>query len=56
MGLTWRDLVSSTTVVAMMVAFVAYKSGTDLPLLSSASGGRRGGTRPGRHLCRERGR
>ena len=36
MGLTWRDLVSSATVVTMMVAFVAYKSGTDLPLLSSA--------------------
>ena len=36
MGLTWRDLVSSATVVMMMVAFVAYKAGTDLPLLSSA--------------------
>jgi len=35
-GLTWRDLVSSATVVTMMVAFVAYKAGTDLLLLSSA--------------------
>jgi hypothetical protein len=36
MGLTWRDLVSSATVVAMMMAFVAFRFGTDLPLLSSA--------------------
>jgi hypothetical protein len=36
MGLTWRDLVSSATVVMMMVAFTAFKVGTDLPLLSSA--------------------
>ena len=36
MGLTWRDLVSSATVVTMMLAFVAFKVGTDLPLLSSA--------------------
>jgi hypothetical protein len=35
-GLTWRDLVSSAAVVTMMVAFVAFKFGTDLPLLSSA--------------------
>jgi hypothetical protein len=36
MGLTWRDLVSSAAVVAMMLAFMAFKAGTDLPLLSSA--------------------
>jgi hypothetical protein len=36
MGLTWRDLVSSAAVVAMMLAFMAFKFGTDLPLLSSA--------------------
>ena len=36
MGLTWRDLVSSATVVTMMVAFMAFKLGTGLPLLSSA--------------------
>jgi len=36
MGLTWRDLVSSAAVVAMMAVFVAFRAGTDLPLLSSA--------------------
>ena len=36
MGLTWRDLVSSAAVVTMMMAFVAFRFGTDLPLLSSA--------------------
>ena len=36
MGLTWRDLVSSAAVVAMMLAYVAFKFGTALPLLSSA--------------------
>ena len=36
MGLTWRDLVSSAAVVTMMLAFMAFKVGTDLPLLSSA--------------------
>jgi hypothetical protein len=36
MGLTWRDLVSSSAVVAMMLAFMAFKFGTDLPPLSSA--------------------
>jgi len=36
MGLTWRDLVSSAAVVTMMLAFVAFRAGTDLPLLSSA--------------------
>ena len=36
MGLTWRDLVSSAAVVTMMLAFMAFKVGTGLPLLSSA--------------------
>lgn len=36
MGLTWRDLVSSATIVTMIVAFMAFRTGTDLPLLSSA--------------------
>ena len=36
MGLTWRDLVSSAAVVTMMLAFMAFKLGTGLPLLSSA--------------------
>ena len=36
MGLTWRDLVSSAAVVTMIIAFMAYRAGTDLPLLSSA--------------------
>jgi hypothetical protein len=35
-GLTWRDLVSSATIVAMIVAFMAFRTGADLPLLSSA--------------------
>lgn len=35
-GLTWRDLVSSATVVVMVLAYTAFKIGTDLPLLSSA--------------------
>jgi len=35
-GLTWRDLVSSAAIVTMLTAFVAYKAGTDLPLVSSA--------------------
>jgi hypothetical protein len=35
-GLTWRDLVSSAAIVTMLTAFMAYKFGTDLPLLSSA--------------------
>ena len=35
-GLTWRDLVSSAAVVTMMLAFMAFKFGTDLLLLSSA--------------------
>ena len=36
MGLTWRDLVSSAAIVMMMLAFMAFKLGTGLPLLSSA--------------------
>ena len=35
-GLTWRDLVSSAAIVAMIVAFMAFKMGTGLLLLSSA--------------------
>ena len=35
-GLTWRDLVSSAVVVAMLLAYTAFKTGTDLLLLSSA--------------------
>ena len=36
MGLTWRDLVSSAAALAMILAYTAFKVGTDLPLLSSA--------------------
>jgi hypothetical protein len=36
MGLTWRDLVSSATVVMMILVYAAFQNGTDLPLLSSA--------------------
>jgi hypothetical protein len=35
-GLTWRDLVSSAAIVAMVAVFMAFKIGTDLRLLSSA--------------------
>ena len=35
-GLTWRDLVSSAAIVAMILAYTAFKTGTDLVLLSSA--------------------
>jgi hypothetical protein len=35
-GLTWRDLVSSAAVVVMLLAYTAFKIGTDLLLLSSA--------------------
>jgi hypothetical protein len=35
-GLTWRDLVSSAAIVAMVAVFMAFKMGTDLRLLSSA--------------------
>jgi len=36
MGLTWRDLVSSAAIVTMMAVYVAFRTGTDVPLLSSA--------------------
>jgi hypothetical protein len=36
MGLTRRDLVSSAALVTMILAFTAFKAGTDMPLLSSA--------------------
>ena len=36
MGLTWRDLVSSAAIVAMLLAYTAFKTGSDLLLLSSA--------------------
>jgi hypothetical protein len=35
-GLTWRDLVSSAAIVAMLLAYTAFQIGTDLWLLSSA--------------------
>ena len=38
MGLTWRDLVSSATALAMVLAYVTFAYGTRLPLLSSAWG------------------
>ncbi len=38
MGLTWRDLVSSVAVLAMILAYVAFGYGTRMPLLSSAWG------------------
>lgn len=36
MGLTWRDLVSSAAVSAIILTYVAFEQGTDLPLISSA--------------------
>jgi hypothetical protein len=36
MGLTWRDLVSSAAVVAMILSYVAFEYRTRMPLLSSA--------------------
>jgi hypothetical protein len=36
MGLTWRDLVSSATVVVMILAYASFMYGTRLLLLSSA--------------------
>jgi hypothetical protein len=36
MGLTWRDLVSSVTVLAMILAYVVFDYGTRMLLLSSA--------------------
>jgi len=38
MGLTWRDLVSSATALAMVLAYATFAYGTRLPLLSSAWG------------------
>ena len=35
-GLTWRDLASSAIVVAMIMGFVAFKSGTSLVLFATA--------------------
>ena len=35
-GLTWRDLVSSAAILVMVLAYTAFKIGTDLLLLSSA--------------------
>jgi hypothetical protein len=36
MGLTWRDLVSSAAILAMVLAYYAHMSGAHLVLLSSA--------------------
>jgi len=36
MGLTWRDLVSSVTALAMVLAYGAFATGTHFPLLSTA--------------------
>lgn len=36
MGLTWRDLVSSVTVVVMILVYTAFQEGTGRLLLSSA--------------------
>jgi hypothetical protein len=36
MGLTWRDLVSSAALVAMILAYASYMYQVHLPLLSSA--------------------
>jgi hypothetical protein len=36
MGLTWRDLVSSVTALAMVLAYASFAYGTHIPLLSSA--------------------
>ena len=36
MGLTWRDLVSSVTALAMVLAYATFAYGTTIPLLSSA--------------------
>jgi hypothetical protein len=38
MGLTWRDLVSSVVVLAMVMAYASLALGTSLPLLSSVWG------------------
>jgi len=36
MGLTWRDLVSSVTLVVMLLAYLSFEYGTHLVLLSTA--------------------
>lgn len=36
MGLTWRDLVSSVTIVVMVLAYASFAYGTRLLLLSNA--------------------
>ncbi len=36
MGLTWRDLVSSVTVLVMIVAYASLVYGTSFPLLATA--------------------
>jgi len=36
MGLTWRDLVSGVTALAMVLAYATFAYGTHIPLLSSA--------------------
>jgi hypothetical protein len=36
MGLTWRDIASSAIMVAMVLGFVSFKSGTSLALFSTA--------------------
>ena len=36
MGLTWRDLVSSVSILAMVLAYYAYMFGAHVVLLSSA--------------------
>lgn len=36
MGLTWRDLVSSVTVLAIIMAYASFQNGAGLPLLSRA--------------------
>ncbi|MGD0924275.1 MAG: hypothetical protein ACLPN6_29285 [Streptosporangiaceae bacterium] len=36
MGLTWRDAVSSCTIVVIIIAYAAYLGGTSLLLISSA--------------------
>jgi len=37
MGLTWRDLVSSATMVAIVFVYVGYQSGPGMPLVLTAS-------------------
>ena len=36
MGLTWRDLVSSIAMVAIVFVFVAFQTGASVPLVSTA--------------------